>query len=87
MRLDGYAEAQLPNGETLRCESEGLAVWIPYSGNGKDGNLAWSDHQSGEVSVKNPDEEIIAKMCRIAKALDARVEGDDGEFYDEDQIT
>jgi len=31
--------------------------------------------------VKNPDDEILGKMKRIASALQARVLGDDGEGY------
>jgi hypothetical protein len=81
MRLDGYAEAQLPSGETFRHDSAGLAVWTAYSGHGNDGNMAWFDHRNGEIVVKNPDEEMIEKLCRIAKLLGARVQGDDGELY------
>jgi hypothetical protein len=84
MRLEGYAEASVPNEGTLGYVSEGLAVWTAYSGGGKGGNFAWFDFQRGEVVVKNPDEEIIGKMCSVAKALSARVQGDDGEFYGED---
>ncbi len=40
MRLDGYAQAQTPNG-TLRVESEGLSVWLGYSKNDKNGSMAW----------------------------------------------
>ena len=81
MRLDGYAEASVGEGKVLRYESEGLAVWTTYSGHERDGNMAWFDLRSGNVVVKNPDEEIIAKMCDIAEGLNARVQGDDGELY------
>jgi len=37
----------------------------------------------GNLSIKNPDEECLAKMRQIAARLQARVQGDDGEFYDE----
>jgi len=83
MRFDQCATATTPVGNTLQYQSEGLAVWDSYSGNGKNGNFAWFDFQNGEVVVKNPDEEIIAKMCRVAQTLNARVQGDDGEFYGE----
>jgi hypothetical protein len=36
---------------------------------------------SGEIFTKNPDDHAIAKMVRIARALDARVLGDDEEIY------
>ncbi len=81
LRLDAAAEAPLADGSTLRYESEGLAVWTAYSGHGEDGNMAWLDHRDGHVVVKNPDEEILGKLCEVAAALGARVQGDDGETY------
>jgi hypothetical protein len=81
MRFGQCATATTPVGDTLQYTSEGLAVWDSYSGNGKNGNFAWFDFQNGEVVVNNPDDEIIEKVCRVAKALHARVQGDDGEFY------
>ena len=35
----------------------------------------------GNISTKNPNEEILAKLLMIASALGARVQGDDGEIY------
>ncbi|QJW99405.1 hypothetical protein [Frigoriglobus tundricola] len=40
--------------------------------------LAWND---GEIHTKNPDRAIVAKMLQIARRLGARVQGDNGEFY------
>jgi hypothetical protein len=40
--------------------------------------LWWSD---GEIFTKNPDDEMIRKLCAIARSLDAKVLGDDGEEY------
>jgi hypothetical protein len=84
MRVDSRAEAQTPDGELIAMESAGLAVWTAYSGDGKGGNHAWFDWQGGCVVVKNPDNEILSKMWRIAAQLDARVQGDDGEDYGPD---
>jgi hypothetical protein len=42
--------------------------------------IAWSQ---GNIDSKNPDRAIVAKMIQIAARLGARVQGDDGEFYDE----
>jgi hypothetical protein len=81
MRLDNYAEADVGGGEVLRVESEGLAVWTAYIGHGLDGNMAWFSFHDGRVIVKNPDDEILAKMRDIAAALKAKVIGDEGEFY------
>jgi len=84
MRLDGYAEAKVGSGAVLRVESEGLAVWVAYSGHAANGNMAWFDFGRGDVVVKNPDAEILAKMWEIAQKLGARVQGDDCEFYGAD---
>jgi hypothetical protein len=81
MRLDNFAEATLPDSETLRLESEGLSVWTKYSGDGVNGNHAWFRYHKGTIVVKNPDEEIIQKMIEIAAKLHAKVQGDEGELY------
>ena len=65
MRMDGFAETEVDGG-ILRVESAGLAVWVSYSGHGKHGNMAWFDYWRGRIGVKNPDDEIIGKMKRIA---------------------
>ena len=39
--------------------------------------------QSGDVFTKNPDKATVQKMIEIAQKLGARVQGDDGEFYDD----
>ncbi|MEL6709571.1 MAG: hypothetical protein AAFP79_14940 [Pseudomonadota bacterium] len=45
------------------------------------------DFWRGSIVVKNPDAAIVQKMCQIADALDARVQGDDGEIYRPDGST
>ena len=82
MRLDGFAETKTDDG-VLRTENEGLSVWVAYSRNGIEGNMAWFDYSRGNIVVKNPDEEVLKKMFTISKALNAKVQGDDGETYDE----
>ena len=85
MRLDGYAETETPDG-VLRIESDGLAVWTGYSKHEEDGNMAWFSYFEGDVCVKYPDEEVLQKMHRISVSLGAKVQGDDGELYDESGI-
>jgi hypothetical protein len=85
MRLDNVAEAKMPDG-ILRYENAGLAVWTAYSHHGEGDTLIWFDFQSGNIVVKNPDEEILAKMCHVAEALRARVQGDEGEYYPESLV-
>ena len=81
MRLGGFAEAIVGDGSKLRVEVEGLAVWTAYSEHEING-MAWFGLFEGEVHVKNTDTEILQKMWRIAEKLGARVQGDEGEFYD-----
>lgn len=41
----------------------------------------WLDWFDGCIYSKNPDEALIDKMTAIARELQARVQGDDGEIY------
>jgi hypothetical protein len=84
MRADGYAEAPLPDHSTLRIDHPSIAVWTTYSGHGVSGNMVWFMHFEDRITVKNPDEEILVKMYQIASALNAKVQGDDGEEYGAD---
>ena len=82
LRLDGYAEAHGPNGETVRITDDGIAVWTDHpTANGENG-WAWLHYQTGEICVKSPDQEFLAKMLAIAADLNAIVVGDDGEVYE-----
>ena len=81
LRLDGFAEATSDEGESIRIEAPGIAVWTAYSQHGVDGNMAWLHWFGGRVDAKNPDEEIRRKLHAIAVALRAKVQGDEGEDY------
>ena len=82
MRLDNFAQIELPNKEIFRIEKEGIAVWEEYSGEGKGQNQAWFTYYNGNVQVKNPDQEIINKMVVIAIffALDRQSVGNSSEI-------
>jgi hypothetical protein len=43
----------------------------------------WFDYSAeyGAIDTKTPDKPIIAKMLDMAKKLNAKVQGDDGEVY------
>ena len=43
----------------------------------------WFDYADGNITVKSPDERTLNKMQQIAQKLDARVQGQEREFYDE----
>ena len=40
--------------------------------------LCWAD---GQIYTKNPEAEFVDKMVAVARALRAKVQGDDGEVY------
>ena len=84
MRLDNVAEANMTDGNVLRYENQGLAVWLNYSAHDESGNKAWFDFRDGCISVKNPDEELLRKMHQSASQLDAMGLGDEGEEYGPD---
>lgn len=82
MRLDNYAEATNHAGDCIRIESEGISVWTKYSLDGLNDNHAWFYYHQGNITVKNPDQEIINQMLSIADRLNSKVQGDNGEFYE-----
>jgi hypothetical protein len=45
---------------------------------GEDASFEWD---KGEVTVQSPDHPTLLKMHELAEALDAVVQGDDGEVY------
>jgi hypothetical protein len=77
LTITGAAEVDLPDGQTLRYQNELLAEW-----KAPDGATVWFDFRGGNVVVKNPGDDAIAKMHQLARRLDARVQGEEGEFYD-----
>ncbi len=78
MRISGFGEATTPSGETIRYVNPLLAEWLGHP----EHDVVWFDFRQGNVVVKNPDELTIAKMHEVAQKLKARVQGDEGEFYD-----
>ena len=47
----------------------------------------WMDWSEGEIFTKNPDQILIDKLVKIARHLNAVVQGDDGELYGENTQT
>lgn len=84
MRLDGAAEAATGSGEVIRVKDESMAVWLKYSKHEDGGNMAWIWHFQGNVVAKNPDEEILRKMWRVAQVMAAKVQGEESELYGAD---
>jgi hypothetical protein len=53
----------------------------------KDPNARpWFSYWHGSIDTKNPDVPTIRKMMQIASALNAEVQGDDGEIYTEESL-
>ena len=47
----------------------------------KTGAEAWLCWEDGSIDTKDPEPEFLDKMVRLAKALGAKVQGDDDEVY------
>ena len=73
-----HVEATNPQtGEVIRMDTPGGAVWADPESETE----AFFGYRSGKISVKNPDEQTVAKMKQIASQLAARVLGDEDEEY------
>ena len=83
MVISGVAEHTNPQGETIRLTHPLLTEWRHHS----SGSPVWFSYFEGSLVVKSPDEECLSKMRRIAATLRARVQGDEGEFYDQSAAT
>src|SRR6476646_8686526 len=66
LKITGVAEHTTPHGETIRLSSPLLTEWRKHS----NGSTVWFSYHEGNLTVKNPDEECLAKMRQIASKLD-----------------
>ena len=57
--------------------------WNGHPEHTQRGARPWFHYSHGSISSKNPDDSVARKMYQIATQLNAKVRGDDGEFYDE----
>jgi hypothetical protein len=64
-----FRDSDNPLFATWNGKSEYPDPWFDY----------WAEY--GRIDTKNPDNPIIAKMLEMAKKLNAKVQGDDGEVY------
>ncbi|MBS1509462.1 MAG: hypothetical protein JST86_01380 [Bacteroidetes bacterium] len=65
-------------------ESLGFCEWVAHPG---PAPFPWFDFGLGSISAKYPDRHTIGKMIKIAQVLNAKVIGDDGEYWDETYFT
>ncbi len=77
----GY-QIKIPGVENSFQNVPGFCNWTGHSTKVAD-DKPWFDYGHGMISAKYPDDETIKKMLAIANRLNGRVQGDDGEFYDE----
>jgi len=82
---NGY-ELNIPGIENTWQEVPGFCNWLGHP-KSDAGTLPWFDFSRGSVSAKYPDSHTIKKMIKIANSLNARVHGDDFEYYDETYFT
>jgi hypothetical protein len=72
------------NDEELTTSAEAnLFQWIgyPYI---KERGIPWFEFRDGYITTKNPDFDVIKKLLSIAQSLNAKVQGEEGEFYEDD---
>ncbi|GAB2665112.1 hypothetical protein GCM10027036_18330 [Flavihumibacter cheonanensis] len=77
---NGY-EVKIPGTENSFQNVPGFCNWTGHTTKATD-NIPWFDYGNGMISTKYPDDETIKKMIAIAEKLNAKVQGDDDEFYD-----
>lgn len=85
IEADPELQPAQPNadGSSLGYEMPGVAMWTAWSRAAAE-DLPWIAYYEGRLMTKNPDREILRKLHQIAQALDAKVQGDEGEQYDAD---
>jgi hypothetical protein len=82
LRLDGFRELPMADGALLHQADASIAVWTKRRRHRRAGDMARFRRAGGNIVISEPDRDIRRKMWRIAQVLDAKVQGDDGEFYD-----
>jgi hypothetical protein len=87
--VESDKELELTNGYQIKVPGvtdtfqnvPGFCNWTAHSTKKRD-ELPWFDYGYGSITAKYPDDETIRKMIEIAEKLNAKVQGDDSEFYD-----
>lgn len=79
---DQWSTTNPATGETIAVVSPSLGIWHAH----QFAKQVLFAFRSDRIVVSNADEEILAKMRTIAAALDARVQGEEGELYDEPRV-
>ena len=73
-------------GEDYTIDEEGLSAWKFHIHKGQAVWDVFFSHANGNIYVVEPDKETTLKMIAIAGRLGARVQGDNGEIYEEESF-
>jgi len=86
-------ELVLTNGYDIKIGSEtefqnrpGYCEWNAHPTEKEPNARPWFSYWEGSIYTKNPDAPTIRKMMQIASALNAKVQGDEGELYTEEYL-
>ena len=78
LQMNMTATAENPKThKAIQVSNPLMASWVDPTSKEKH----YFYYSRGEITVKNPSKNAIAKMKAIARKLSARVQGDDGELY------
>jgi hypothetical protein len=62
-------------------DDPGYCLWLAHP-QSDVAVIPWLSYCRGSIDTKYPDNDTIKKMIGISVKLNARVQGDDGEYYD-----
>lgn len=79
LELSDAYRIKVPGSKTESQVAPGFCEWTAHVENSRP----FFDYSNGNISTKNPDDDTIRKMISISNILNAKVQGDDGELYDE----
>jgi hypothetical protein len=81
LRLEEAVEAESPDGARISLADEGgAAIWTGHP----EGGDVWVVYRGGRIVVNGADRPVARRLAEVADALEARVQGDGGEFYGAD---
>ncbi len=77
LELSDAYKVKIPESHIESTVAPGFCNWINHPQNIRP----WFEYYEGNIITKNPDKDTIRKMLNIANALQAKLQGDDGEVY------
>jgi hypothetical protein len=77
------------NGIEAEAKDQVMQAFCEWNGHPSKGDRCmrpWFSYESGNIEVINPDTPTIQKMIHVAAALEASVQGNDGEIYTQEYV-